>query len=359
MKRSPWTLVLGLLLGACTDRSDDSEGTEATTSPRAPLSGDTLEGFGAGALGGDGTGAATATVTSLADAGEGSLRAILAAASGPTRVVFGVEGTITLASSILPPSHVTIDGGGQITVEGQGFHLVDVEDLVFRDLRFHRILGPGDAITIERSHTVAVVHCDFDNEGLDPSLPDEFISVVWGSTDVTIAWSRFANSDKVFLFGNGDAPAETDEVIRVTLHDNALIGNGRRHPFVRFGQVDEYNSLISGWGLRHVMTYGVRAADGARVRLENNWFEQESDEVALGVDCALALQLAGSPWIGACTETDDARIDAINNVVNGDHLVIDDDASSFERPYEATLQVLDAQWRSEIEGVVGVRISGG
>ncbi len=329
--------------------------TDETDTVEEPLLGDTIEGFGAGAVGGDVSGAVDLVVTSLADDGEGSLRAVLAGVTGPSRVTFAVDGDIPLASSVFVPSHVTIDGGGQVTLTTNGFHLLDAEDVVIHDLAFRDVAGPGDAIGIERSHTVAIVHCSFDNAGLDPALPDEFVSIVWGSTDVTIAWSSFRNTDKVFLFGNGDAPPEMDATIRVTLHDNVLIGNGRRHPFVRYGRVDEYNSLIADWSYKHEKTYGVRAAEGALVRLENDWIEQHSDAPDLTLPPELALALEGSPWVGAVTETDDARIDAIGLVVNDERIVIEDTGDAFERPYEATLRTIDASWRSRIEAVVGPR----
>jgi pectate lyase len=342
--------MIGLsLVLACSRDPDHTDHTDA-----AELVGDTVEGFGAGAVGGDVTGAAELVVTALVDDGEGSLRAVLAGVTGPARVSFGVQGDIALASTVFVPSHVTIDGSGA-TITGNGLHLLDVEDVVIRDLSFRDVAGPGDAITLERSHTVAIVHCAFDNAGLDPALPDEFVSVVWGATDVTIAWSSFRNTDKVFLFGNGDAPAEIDGEIRVTLHDNVLVGNGRRHPFLRFGQVDAYNSLIADWSYKHEKTYGVRAADGGRIRLENDWIEQHSDAPELTLPPELAVALEGSPWVGAVAETDDARIDAIGLVVNDERVVIEDTGDAFERPYPATLQTLDAGWRAQIEEVVGPR----
>lgn len=343
-----WSAVLA----ACTPGDTDETGVVDE-----PLSGDTLEGFGAGAVGGEVEGAAELVVTTLADDGEGSLRAVLAGVTGPSRVTFAVDGELALATSVRVPSQVTIDGEGRVTLTTSGLHLVDAEDVVITDLSFRDVAGPGDAIGIERSHTVAIMHCAFDNAGLEPALPDEFVSVVWGSTDVTIAWSSFRNTDKVFLFGNGDAPPELDAGIRVTLHDNALIGNGRRHPFLRHGLVDEYNSVIADWSYKHEKTYGVRAADGGRVRLENDWIEQHSDAPELTLPPEFAVALEGSPWVGAVAETDDARIDAIGLVVNDERVVIEDTGDAFERPYDATLRTLNASWRAQIEGVVGPRVA--
>lgn len=344
--RAGWAFAF--FLAACT-------ASEPPVEERPTSLATTIEGFGAGARGGEVDGGVVAEVTSLADDGPGSLREVLAAVTEPTLVTFAVGGEIALASSILVPGHVTIDGGGAVTLTGSGLHLVDVEDVVVRDLSFRDVRGPGDAVTIEASRTVLLLHCAFDNAGLHPDEPDEFVAVVWGATDVTIAWSRLANTDKVFLFGNGDAPAEVDGDIRVTLHDLVMEGNGRRHPFVRHGQVDLYNSVIADWSLRHEKTYGVRAADGARVRIERVWFEQEGDWPALATTPEAAVALVGSPWLGAVAETEDARIDVVDAVVTDDRIVLEDTDDAFERPYDATLQALDEGWRAAMGEAVGPR----
>lgn len=316
----------------------------------------TVEGFGAGAVGGDG--GVEVRVTTLADDGPGSLRAALAEAAGPTLVRFDVEGAIALASPVPVPSRTTVDGEGRVTLTGNGLYLSGAEDVVLRDLAFQDVAGPGDAVTLDGARNVLVLHCAFDNGGLAADQPDEFVAVVNGATDVTLAWSRFANTDKVFLFGNGDAPAEVDADIRVTLHDVLMVGNGRRHPFVRHGQVDVYNAVVADWSYKHEKTYGVRAADGARVRLENAWIEQHSDWTDLEASPETAVATVGSPWLAAVAETDDARIDAVDLVVNDERLVIEDTDDAFERPYAATLQTLDEGWRTAMEEAVGPRVTG-
>jgi hypothetical protein len=76
--------------------------------------------------------AASFTVTTLNDSGEGSLRAAIEAANssaGADTIIFEVSGTITLAST-LPAitSELTIDGTGQnITISGQGKAILVVD----------------------------------------------------------------------------------------------------------------------------------------------------------------------------------------------------------------------------------------
>lgn len=329
-------------------------GCKTTVSPDSALVLETtVEGFGAAARGGEG--GVELWVTSLDDGGPGTLREALASVSGPTTVRFEVEGEIVLDSTLLVPSRVTLAGDGRVTIVGQGLHLVGVEDVILRDLRFRDVRGPGDAVTIEDSRLVLILRCDFDNAGLDPTAPDEFVAVVWGATDVTVAWSRFANTDKVFLFGNGDAPAEIDQQIRVTLHDLWMESNGRRHPFVRYGQVDLYNSVIADWSLKPEKTYGIRAANGARVLAQSVWFEQDSDAPEFTGDPAEAVALLGSDWLGSVVETDDAQIRMVNVVRSDPRIVLDESGDAFERPYPATLREPTAAWRDALQQAVGPR----
>ncbi len=60
-----------------------------------------------------------AVVTSLADAGAGSLRATIAAAPAGDTITFSVAGTITLTSGELVVNKaLTIDGGNNISISG-------------------------------------------------------------------------------------------------------------------------------------------------------------------------------------------------------------------------------------------------
>src|SRR3954471_3808202 len=107
----------------------------------SPAPADALEGFGATTRGG--RGGPEIAVTTLDDAGPGSLRAAVAAA-GPRTIVFRVAGLITLASAVtIPEPFVTVDGasapGEGITVRGYDV-IVRTHDVVIRHLRFR----PGD-----------------------------------------------------------------------------------------------------------------------------------------------------------------------------------------------------------------------
>lgn len=62
----------------------------------------------------------TLEVTSLADAGPGSLRQAIATAGAGDRITFAIKGTILLASSLVVSRDLTVEGGGAIVLDGQG-----------------------------------------------------------------------------------------------------------------------------------------------------------------------------------------------------------------------------------------------
>src|SRR5262245_23668254 len=94
------------------------------------------EGFGASAQGG--RGGRVIAVTTLADAGPGSLREAVEA-EGPRVVVFRVGGTIQLRSRLkIAKPRITIAGqtapGGGVALRGYGL-VVGADDVVLRHLR--------------------------------------------------------------------------------------------------------------------------------------------------------------------------------------------------------------------------------
>src|SRR5262245_12132654 len=109
---------------------------------------------GGGGGGGKGSNAPTFYVTSLANAGAGSLRQVIADAPSGATVAFAPAlsgGIVTLTASINFGQPVTIDGsgpGGDVTLDGNNttrlFLLEDVEDVVLRHLILRRGNTGGD-----------------------------------------------------------------------------------------------------------------------------------------------------------------------------------------------------------------------
>jgi pectate lyase len=160
----------------------------------------TAEGFGAISVGG--RGGRVIEVTTLNDAGAGSLRHALEVETGPRIVVFRVSGTIELASDLRirgeKGSFVTIAGQtspGGVQLKGDGFTVMDgAHDIILRHLR----IRPGAHLPLLRDtngfvawgndgtrvYNIIVDHCSLE-WSTDQNGPD-----AWhGVTDYTSQWN--------------------------------------------------------------------------------------------------------------------------------------------------------------------------
>ncbi len=326
------------------DVNDDTASPDDDDIPPEPDYDMEFEGFGASATGGNQEGGVTQTVTSFVDDGPGTLRQILRDADGPTVVEFAADGIIDALTVLDLPSDITIDARGRdITLTQNGFRIDGQSNIVIMNIAFVDISGQtGDCIQIiNESRDIVIFHCLFDSAGLMPfveDVPDEQISVVWGSGDITISWCRFMNHDKVLLFGNGDAPQELDRNIRVTFHHNIFENTGRRHPFLRWGQVDMYNNIIRGWRRYLYFPYGTRSQAQGEILCESNWYEQDTP-----------IYFVGSYFV------EDGRIRHVDNVTTGAWIMMLENKPDlvFERPYEANIHKLDDAWLEMMEAHTG------
>jgi pectate lyase len=226
---SPWgCLTLALWLSGC-----------------GGASGGEGRGFGAQTAGGSGT--EVVHVTSLADSGEGTLRA--AVSKSNRRVVFDVAGTIRLEQHLsVRQSFVTIDGSSApspgITLENHGLFLEGSEshDVVIRGIR---VRNPrADGITVkEGARSIWIDHVSLDGCG------DGNVDVTQRAEDVTVSWSLLTGCAKNMLIKYGAR--------RVSVHHNAFVRSQYRNPFVSnddagtlAGDVtaDVRNNLVWGWG---------------------------------------------------------------------------------------------------------------
>jgi len=257
-------------------------GGGALSAPGEPFP---IEGYGAGTLGGWQDGSAEVWVTSLDDAGPGTLREALASGGAPRVVRFAVDGAIPLSGPLLVPSNISIDGRGRdVVLRGKGLVLGGADHVILVGFGLEDV-GPDTEDGVQIGHPedvaehVVLDHLRFEQhgDGGDSKKVDEAISVVFGARDITIAWCRFVAWEKVMLFGNGDAPAALDGQIRVTVHHNWAHATGRRHPQARYGTYDFYNNFWDDWRMYGWLweapyreSFGAQAQDGARLRFEQN-----------------------------------------------------------------------------------------
>jgi hypothetical protein len=216
------------------------------------------EGFGAFTAGG--RGGKVIEVTTLNDAGPGSLRAALETA-GPRTISFKVGGVIALKSTLhIKEPFITVDGqsapGGGIMLRNYGIE-IQAHDVV---LRYLRIRVGDDTVNLnvpgarESYYDGAGEHALYFVEGSKNCIADH-LSLSWSTTKIlsidkmsdliTIQWCimneglNFADHGLALILGQG----------RITFHHNLVAHNQGRNP--RFGTLvdcDFRNNVIYDWG---------------------------------------------------------------------------------------------------------------
>lgn len=156
---------------------------------------------GAGRFAQGGRGGEVHRVTTLADAGPGSLRAAVDA-EGPRTIIFDIGGTIRLESPlVIRRGQITIAGqtapGGGVTLAGQPLE-VQADDVVIRYVRSR--LGDagaveGDAVSINRGRRIILDHLSA-SWSVDETLSasNRYSPPERGLYDVTVQWSIISES---------------------------------------------------------------------------------------------------------------------------------------------------------------------
>jgi len=244
-----------------------------------PVVAGSYEGFGAATpAGGSGT---VVHVTTLRDAGAGSLRE--AVKHGSRTVVFDVAGEIVLTEPIIVGgAFVTIDGFSApspgITLRNAGLAIRGTRgahDVVVRGLRVRSASIDGIQVW-GGAYNVVIDHVSVDGSG------DGNIDITEGSHDVTVSWSILSGTGKNMLIKYGAS--------RVTLHHSIFIGNPSRNPQARVDDdggvatdltLDMRHNLVWGW-----TGYGTLIWEGAWANVASNYYG--SSRKAIQVDSARA-----------------------------------------------------------------------
>ncbi|MCB9754235.1 MAG: pectate lyase [Myxococcales bacterium] len=218
------------------------------------------EGFGSTTPAG--RGGQVLEVTTLADAGPGSLRAALEA-EGPRTIVFRLGGAIELASHLeLRAPFVTIAGqtapAPGITLTGAGV-VVFTHDVLIQHLRVRPGRGP---VKPEHNDAIALLgeHDDSGPGAFNVVLDhvstswgeDETVSAYYGAHDVTISWSIISEALDESRHPKGTHSAGLllgDRSNCVSVHHNLLAHNDFRNPLVAGGGThDVVANLVYNWG---------------------------------------------------------------------------------------------------------------
>lgn len=262
-----WLLAVALLQGGVAAASASC----ASPDEHCPLVSSLLsqrEGYGAKATGG--LGGTFIEVTSDQDSGPGTLRAALAQAKkGPTWIRFASDMTIVLDKQLRVPSNVTIDGRGkQVTLIDDGLGVYGSQNVILTHLTIDgRLNRLTQAVNVANgSRDVWVDHMDLSR------MSDRLLNVKNGSTDVTISWTKFHNSNKVMLLNNITSKNlfenyDRDSIARVTLHHNYFFNTVQRNPRGQFGTFHLFNNLLENWDF-----YGMSFSLEAKAFVEGNIF---------------------------------------------------------------------------------------
>lgn len=230
------------------------------------------EGYGAKATGG--LGGKFIQVTSDRDAGPGTLRAALEQArTGRTWIRFASDMTIVLESQLRVPSNTTIDGRGKrVVLIDDGLGVYGSRNVILTHLTIDgRLNRLTQAVNVANdSRNVWVDHMDLSR------MSDRLLNVKNGSTDVTISWTKFHNSNKVMLLNNITSKNlfhhyARDSIARVTLHHNYFFNTVQRNPRAQFGTFHLFNNLVENWDF-----YGMSFSLEAKALVEGNIFNNDS-----------------------------------------------------------------------------------
>jgi pectate lyase len=213
-----------------------------------------------------------------------------------------------------------VEGGIRIGADGENVRNVVLKNLHV-NARSSAVAASG--VHIDNAHHVWVDRCDL----FDAFDTGAGLQVVRGGDFVTVSSTKFHFTDNTpdpehrFACRIGDHDNLTDSEamdpghLKVTLHHNWFADNVRqRAPRVRIGDVHVFNNYYSVGALLN--DYSVWASTGARILLENNYFD--------GVVNPHELQGV------------DAQILAIGNRYNGATGQMESTGTAFTPPYAYT-----------------------
>ena len=249
-----------MALGCGVGESSTSE-VAVVSQDEGPLAFPGAEGYGKYTRGG--RGGAVYAVTTLADAGPGSLRAAVEA-SGPRTVVFRVSGTIALESPLtIRNPNITIAGqtapGDGIAIKNHPL-MIGADEVIIRYIRVR--LGDQTDADTDAVSARYVRNIILDHVSASWSV-DETMSI-YHADDVTVQWSLVSES---LYLTHHDKGAHGFGGIwggnRSTYHHNLLAHHSSRNP--RFasgcGTTDFRNNVVFNWGYNS--TYGEKNSRSA------------------------------------------------------------------------------------------------
>ena len=233
------------------------------------------QGYGAESAGG--RGGVVLEVTSLEDAGYGTLRWAVEENTGPRTVVFRVSGIITLRSPIrVDAPYITIAGQtspGGITIRGKDmdYALMEIRthDVIIRYIR----MRPG-----HRAPDCSAIRIDdFEDGDSIYNVILDHLSISWntdegvsiygadnGISGITVQNSIFSEPLSVHpttVLTGGNDSAQASRVVNVDFHHNLFLTTGYRNPLVKTPSFRFINNLVYNWHFYAAQVIGGVNAD--------------------------------------------------------------------------------------------------
>ncbi|CAE6419028.1 unnamed protein product [Rhizoctonia solani] len=207
-----------------------------------------------------GSGGSTVTVTSLDE--------LTDAVSDDTAKIVLISGTISGNTVVKVGSNKSIIGASGAALEGVGLRVLNVENVILRNLKISKVLADaGDAVGIQASTKVWVDHLDLSSDqDHDKDYYDGLLDVTHGSTYVSITNSVLHDHWKASLVGHSDSNEDEDKAITVTYALNKWYNLNSRLPSFRFGTGHIFNNYY------YDSNDGINTRVGAQLLVENNVF---------------------------------------------------------------------------------------
>ncbi|PVH94837.1 polysaccharide lyase family 1 protein [Periconia macrospinosa] len=232
---------------------------------------DELVGYAAGTTGG-GSGDGT-TVSSCSE---------LTAAAKKGGVI-KVKGTLKGCGIVKLTSNTSVLGvGSDAGIEEGGLQIKKVENVIVRNLKFHKSPEGKDLIDIDNSSKVWIDHNDFSNVGItgDKDFYDGLLDAKHGADSLTFSWNKFHDHWKSSLVGHSDSNAAEDTgKLHVTYHHNHWTNVNSRLPSIRFGTAHIYSSCYVDNGVS-----GINSRMGAQVLVEATEFKGTKRAIVTDLD---------------------------------------------------------------------------
>ncbi|CAK9228097.1 unnamed protein product [Sphagnum troendelagicum] len=181
--------------------------------------------------------------------------------AGGVWITFARDMIIVLKDMLWIRSATTIDGRGyNVTITSKCIVLSGVSNVILHNFQVNGV-GESDTVHIfADSSRVWVDHLT----SFDAKLG--LVSVLQGSTDVTISNSDLMNANFNMLLGASDADKQ-DQNMRVTIFRNWFKDSMQRMPHCRWGTCHVINNLYTNWGY-----YALGARVHAKIISESNVF---------------------------------------------------------------------------------------